>query len=576
MALFTTYTSARAANVSARAAIQSLASGRSPVLDQQLRQFVSGPKTLDAFGVLNALVGASGLNTLMDSKTSFIDGDLPQVTPTRNLTLVHAVRKPVLPPDFAPHGTAGDLTLHRRRGETTVSIHASIHAHWLSTGKVTCYAHWRDMVDDLRNPGPEPVASKDVAFDLTRLQTAEAPPDFDSRCYPRALKPGVQQLFPDTRSRRVTYSLQASSIFRSCYRLDPPVPAAQRAAPLEDGSSMRAGVTTRTFTIPSSARPPVPKLAYLVPAFAWRDTYEPKTRTWFSGRTMLLRAYFERPFLISGDEETVGVVLATPALSTAEATQPLVSRWGSDPTRPITAPILSSALTPENFIEPGLPVRSCQLIEGGVADIKPCTIRYATDRKLWFADIPINTMGAFAPFLRLAFVRWQPHALHGLIDPLPLPSDANADTRLSGVVLADFMQLAPNRWVSVQRRNDSTYSIAVSGVFPAPDDARKENPAISLQLQARWYSLGTDLGWRSVEFQTMPVFTYHAAAISDLQSEDAADANETDGRLRIASWSTVAVLPQSAASRKYRILLREKEYFEHRSRTVYTQFIDLP
>src|ERR1051325_2576999 len=49
-----------------------------------------------------------------------------------------------------------------------------------------------------------------------------------------------------------------------------------------------------------------------------------------------LRIYLERPFLISGDLESLGIVIATPTRPADDNTQPLISRWGADPTRPIT------------------------------------------------------------------------------------------------------------------------------------------------------------------------------------------------------------------------------------------------
>jgi hypothetical protein len=511
--------------------------------------------------------------SVLSDPNSYVNGDLPQMTPPRTITFVHAVRQPMQRPDFAPIHSAGDLVVRRAPGQSNAEVVAGIIAHWMSTGKVTCHAKWEDNVDDLKKDQPCHRVTNDVAFAITPSDAAvQAAPDFAGTSYMRAFKTRVVQVFPDSRAHTVTYSLSAATVFRGYYP-PPKVPKTSNNPPAADESRyILPGVTERKLTVLSSVRPPVPSIAYVVPAFCWRDTYDAKTRTWYSGREVLLRAYFERPFLISGDLEGIGVVLAGPWLSSDESKQPLVSRWGSDPTKPITQPIASSALTEENFCQTDSPVLTCLLAEGGFANIKRCSVQFAKDRRLWFADIPINTLGSFCPFIRLALVRWQPEALHGEINPStppPAPVDPNFDARISGVVFADFMQISPNRWVSVQRRSDSVYVVTVSGVFPTPEGTSGEGslsaPAITLSLFSRWYATGKDSGWRPVECKTR--FNYTPAA-----------SYPADPSANISSWSAEVRLPHSAAHRKYRVLLQENEWFANSKtpRVTYSQFVDLP
>jgi hypothetical protein len=512
------------------------------------------------------IFGTKTAADVLSDPNSYINGDLSQVTPPRIITFVHAVRRPIEKPDFAPVGSAGDLKVHRLPGQANAAVSAGIAAHWLSTGKITCLANWQDRIDDPKADQPGPKQSHNVAFTVTAPDTlSPTVPDFDGTSYVRILRNGISQAFPDTRAHTVTYALSAATGFRAYYPLPPESKPSNPPAPSPDESSYSVpGLTKRTLTVLSSVRPPIPSVAYIMPAYCWRDTYEPKTRTWYSGRDVLLRAYFERPFLVSGDLEGIGIVIAAPALAADEKTQPFVSRWGADPIRPIAEPITSSALTERNLCQSDNPVQPCLLVEGGVANIKPYSVQFAHDRKLWFADIPMNTLGAFGPFVRLALVRWQPQALHG--------EDPNIDARISPVVFADFIQISPNRWVSVQRKNDSTYVVTVSGVFPplenGADVKAPASPAITLTLYSRWYATGKDSGWRPVACKTKCDFT--PAPIDP--------SHPADGKTSISSWTSVVTLPHSAAHRKYRILLQEKEWFSNSkiSRVTYSQFVELP
>jgi hypothetical protein len=506
--------------------------------------------------------------SVLDDPSSYIDGDLSQMTPPRTMTFVHAARKPIHKPDFAPLGSAGDLSVQRRRGEARANIGASLLVHWLSTGKITCTAHWEDTIDDPTKDAPTQRGSRDVAFAITAADTDRPSlPDFDGTTYLRTLKRDLSQPFTDTRAHTVTYSLSAATIFRGYYPVRETSPPSNPSKPLPDEAEYtESGLTTRIVVVKSSARPPAPIIAYIVPAFLWRDTYDRKSRTWYSGRDIVARVYFERPFKLSGNRESVGVALATPTWASDEKTQPHVSRWGADPTRPIADPIVSSALTTDNLCEPGNPVQTCLLAEGGPVDIKPCEIHYAPDRKLWFSDIRINTLGALSPFLRLAFVRWQPQALNDPFDPgnpPATPVDPNLDCRISAVIMADFIQYAPDRWVSVQRVDHHTYSITVSGVFLTPVSSGTERATITLSLYGRWFAVGKDTGWRPIDSSAK--FNYVPPTGSGPGPH-------------ISTWSTILKLPHSVITRKYRILLRENEWFENSDipRVTYAQFVELP
>ena len=129
-------------------------------------------------------------------------------------------------------------------------------------------------------------------------------------------------------------------------------------------------------------------------------------------------------------------------------------------------------------------------------------VQYDAGRGLWYCDIELSLGRSYFPFVRLALVRYQPHAL--------------PDAKISRVVLADFAQVAPRRTVSAERAGGKL-QITVRG--PAPErgsiDFRTDSPFVELSpapppgggetgrnrievaVQSREGQLaGSDLGWQ--------------------------------------------------------------------------------
>jgi hypothetical protein len=476
-------------------------------------------------------------NSPFNSPHAFVDGSLPISTPHRLMTLVHAVQKPLAPPAFSFEG----LQITRDPGKPEAHVAGQLGAHWLSTGKITCYAEWSDRVDDLNLPGErkQPNPHREVAFTIT---SKELPPDaLYGPTRLRYLDPKLLHHFTDTRAHDVTYTLVASTNFREYY------PEAKTEPDPHAKLYQIDGKGSLNVTVASSARPLAPSIVYVIPAFVWVDTYDSVNRIWYSGRTVVLRVYFERPFLLSGDRETVAAVLFDPHSATPPIGQNFVSRWGADPTREITSPILHNELSEANFCEPGPPIETCILAEGGTARFKPCAIQYSDERRLWFTDIPINIQHANAPFVRLALVRWQPDALSG-----------DSEARCSQVVLAEFMQVSADRWVSLKKISGSKYTVTVSGAFPS----KNPQPCLTLTLYKRWYALGRDSGWRKVSWPVDHPINFVYAPPTDDSS--------------ISSWSTDMQTPHSAYVAKYRVLLTEEEFPGQETRKSLSMFIDLP
>jgi len=432
---------------------------------------LSGTGTIsrDTKNAFQVIIGS--LSDPDSALAAFTDGSIDTVSPSRTMTLVHAVKSPLREPEFSH--TIKPFNVARSFGKTQAMVTGQISAHWPSTSKLTCYAEWTDCIDDPNKDRPYEEQHREVAFTLGAqdfLPDSPAAPTQINRL--RTLGPNVMHHFSDTRAHRVTYSLVASGNFREYY------PAGDAAKDFQLTSKKTAKITVQ-----SSVRPKSLPLKYLIPAFIWRDAYDHKTRTWCTGRRVVLRAYFDRPLFDSGNGEKLAVILDD---GKGTANEAHISRWGGDPTRPAAAAIEKMELTPTNFAGSGDPV-GVTLAEGGTALAKHFDLQYSHDRRLWFSDIELDTQGANAPFVRLSLARWQPD---GLTDY------NNNDCRCSPVVAADFMQVANDRWVSVNKSDHGVYSLTISGAFP--NDSH--NCPFVITLYKRWFAMDQDMGWRKVQY----------------------------------------------------------------------------
>jgi hypothetical protein len=78
-------------------------------------------------------------------------------------------------------------------------------------------------------------------------------------------------------------------------------------------------------------------------------------------------------------------------------------------------------------------------------------VHFDEERKLWYSDIVVDLGQSYYPFIRLALARYQPESIAG--------------AHLSRIVLADFIQPAPDRTAAVMRPEPSQIRVMVSGVF---------------------------------------------------------------------------------------------------------------
>ncbi len=151
----------------------------------------------------------------------------------------------------------------------------------------------------------------------------------------------------------------------------------------------------------------------------------------------------ERPWFLTGDDEKLGVVLWPDPAGGFENYQKYVSLMGQDPIHSSNPPL--AVLRQEHFPNRSAFSRDNLLLRelpGTNVNVAAFDVQYNEERGLWYADLFFDPQmsTSYYPFVRLALARYQPYSVQ--------------DVELSPVVLADFIQLAPDRHLthSIPRR----------------------------------------------------------------------------------------------------------------------------
>jgi hypothetical protein len=423
------------------------------------------------------------------------------LTPGRELTLIHAVAKPLLPPAIT------NLCATRALAETRVTIALQVAADRKSTGKLDINAKWEEWTDD-----PEldelikPSASAQVGtIDVPETHEPGEPveervPIASSSDQDPATYHFVQG-FPDTLHRFVTYYPVATSRFQRFFK-DQSKPERFQHSGIENDQ--------RSVHVLSTRRPPAPEIAYVVPVFDWKGEKTGKHSYSSMRKGGGLRIYLRRPWFKSGQNEKLGVVLwgetaeqnnvapASPSDSCAGSTKEsytgntgeprlrqYVTRWGADPEWSDTVKELapaSAGFAPEIYkdatgtyeggiavhglsleeIEPGLsnaPASDTGHSKNGAGGQTAAPVKYPVSlvtydprfdphKQLWYCDVILSSVPAYSCFVRLAVVRYQPYSLR--------------HAECSHVSIAAFAQLPNNRSIVVSRSKQE-HSIDIEG-----------------------------------------------------------------------------------------------------------------
>ena len=450
------------------------------------------------------------------------------ITPYRELVLVHATQAPVLEPRFT------DLILHRKPGshdvilsDTNDKLTTRINLHVPSTGKFEVEAKWSEWVDDPTKPEPERV---EFSGKLGEIRLAE---EFPNEAPGFKLRNAVNEQLQDandqnvqradvhtlgdTRFRLIKYQIRATTRFReylppSIYedqenvtRLGPVATDEYIKLPPEDDAGAPILYSSDEFSsnqqsiVPASAPPDDPRVLYVVPTMRWKSNKKSKDHdvTRYGNG---LRVWLDRPWFSSGDGELLGVVIHNDSfkeLHTDPELQPFVTQWGIDP-------FWTSDTPKSQIMEKDFPARKkSELLPLQENPSKQVVIvghrvHWDGERRLWYCDIELDPLTTYMPFVRLALVRYQQHALNG--------------AKISKVVLTDFAQVLPRRHVTVKIEGDKI-TAALRGPFPFLGPMLRETPiqmthvaladfgqnSVELVLQTRDPQIDSDLSWRDTK-----------------------------------------------------------------------------
>jgi len=491
----------------------------------------SPPSMLSTMKIWSWITEANPAN-LSALRTLALQGSHWMLTPPRMLTLVHAVQQPLIEPQFQ------DLEAGKVLGETAARLADEFPISGKSTIKVAINATWQEPVDDLSDkPQPQILNGAGTAFEL----------HIDDPATAIAVIAGRHE-FHDTKHRNVAYTAVATTRFREYF------PDALTANP--DNITRKS--LPRTLSILSSARPPAPKVLYVIPAFRWET--DDKGAWTFSRRLGGgLRVYLDRPWYASGEGELLGVVLwgCPPpdhaefrSFEVPELLRSYVTQWGMDPiwdSYPTTSeavPRQDAFLNAAKFAD-GLSLDELARYPNFSFSVAGHSVAYDELRQLWYCDIDMDPGGAYFPFVRLALARYQPESVD--------------DAHLSRVILADFIQLMPGRSASitVDPIESTNLHLAIDGLtYNGPGQA-----LMTATLQTQPLAGDGDLAW-------VPVF------VRALTRDNSAGLNTL--------WTADITLPEPRGIRPFRLLIEEFETFPtdfdgkgHQRRLVYADVLKI-
>ncbi|WP_203335738.1 hypothetical protein [Nocardioides limicola] len=533
-----------------------------------------------------------------DVEEAAADGWLWGLTPAEEVLLVHAVPRPVQ----APRPTR--LAPVRSVGRTSYALFGGVDVHGPSTDSLLAHARWTDPVDDLSRSRWHTQDSAAIAFQ-TRIDVAEDIALLWPSAVPVNLPGlGVTRTHPavheigDTRHHRISFRFRALTRFREYFHpslLTPgPVPD-DPGQPYDDGQSVVSSEVV--VDIPSSARPAAPVVHSVLPLFRWdfgEEPEQPMARRHV--RRTGVRIYLERPWFSSGDGELLAVLLAPGGDDEIgeppedESGFPYVSKVGQDPVWH-SAPVPRRAMTRlqlDNLLRfagiddrpaPGRPCAPPETLPLTTINGAPQVVavgyrpQFNEERGLWYVDVALDPGATFWPFVRLAVARYQPSSVPGC--------------HLSAPVRCDFVQLPPERTVSVSRTDASHARVVVSGPIGlrtrsdregSPAAALSVNRVVYARLQRRDPLITGDLGWETLGSTQLTLrgqgaHDWEAAWVGELAAPeeiwlrrpsdpDSDDAGERPWRITIEEWERLPGDP--LAAREAGALLTGRPRWEQR------------
>lgn len=393
----------------------------------------------------------------------------------------------------------------------------------------------------------------------------------------------IRHDFGDTKYRRVRYRGVATTRYRE-YFLDI-LPAEPPVFPsLDDRRTAEADTTNRLLTrtgdvveidILNAARPAAPKVLYVIPTFAWEKEEGPDGVT--SKRISGLRIWLDRPWYSSGEGEMLGVVIwpstgpkksssgssssgkgagsyatktdikSNPAKTMAigdklavtkavpERLLPYITQWGADPIW--MGGKLRSMPQGSDFLNPDAADAGLSMAEfpsqkaDEFVSVAAYDVGYDENRRLWYCDIEVNPHEAYFPFLRMALARYHPKSV--------------VDAHLSRIVTADFIQVTPDRSVtlSYDAGDPQKVRVTVTGVTYRASAAGQFASEVELTVETATGPDG-DLEW-------IPADDSESVSIDRLGG--------FGSKLWDGVWAGEVRLPEPRGTQPMRLVVREFE-----------------
>jgi hypothetical protein len=488
--------------------------------------------------------------------------DQPFLANATLIDLEHALDRPFSRPSLAlPAELPPRLAENKRQ-----DFHARLTFDPGSTGTVEIYGSWIELegrparLATAKTEHPEvelavryaQVAMRAEHRHLGNEQLDPHQPNLAERAL-RTAKLLVQHEFRDQRHREVVYwtrgiSRAATPTGDPSQTHDLAWPRVERgrdeALSLLDGQGKLG-----SRHILATRKPPVPVFDCLLPAFSFHT--ERSAMTTRRARQMALVVNFSGDWFISGNEEKAGVVLVPPRASrvggfaeTWNSHSALASFWGADPLRHDREGLgrmpmyLEAQHLRNNTVDAEVLDQSGKTQAVRIALYTPA---YCRENGTWRIEIEIDNPGAVPrPFVRLAFCRYQKHAIAGC--------------HVSDIVIADYAQLADLREAVIVRdpHDRKTLTVNVFGIAATGEAGQVVDVQMSAWLERR---CATQRRGEAVWIQeTSPLVLTSIVR---------------DGR---TCWSQTLASLESFESNEYRVAVVEMERFHKEGGGVVSYF----
>ena len=461
-------------------------------------------------------------------------GTLGLITPSRELTIVHAIEKPLVP---AGRRSLSWVTDQKYRFGNPVRVGLRECSSpkdtgctfelagdvWIdkpSTSKLDIRLRWNDPIDNPRLPDvvndprgldpfhvPVPLDPADfVQFAERDSDCASPPAPSGERCELReTFHVAGTVRFDDGRHREVSLTFDATSRFVDFYEVPPRAAEGTQPNPQIENRFRRSSEPV-TVHFPARVEPMAPVPVYMVPTF--RHASERRGKELRAERRGGLRIFLARNWFSSGSGEQLALVFApTRATDVKPPLDQYISLWGADPLwepigldnapydrlatglpimppRPILDDVknaenaIPSLLTPLRIVPPDSQKKvELEEVELALATYTP---RLDQQKNLWFVDVDLEAPTYFS-FLRLGLARYQPYAEEG--------------RHLSVLVPAVISQLVPDCTVSVvPSTKKRCYEITVVMTASASSRIDRTFEVLALRHRQSTWSVPNRLG----------------------------------------------------------------------------------